>query len=469
MSHHPLRAFLCWVCGLTLFLSGCAFVLPARFGETYSAALQDKVIRLREAEGKRIIVIGGSCVPFALDGALMEEQLPGYTVVDFGLYAEMGVTVMLDLALPELRAGDVVILMPEQSALSLSDHVSGETLWQAADGDFALLTRLNASHLPALAAAFPGFGAKKLYYTLTGGPKTEGIYTRAAFNAYGDILPEERAGNILPEGYSRDALIRFDEELLSDEFVDAVRAFTQKAENAGATVLWHDPPMNRAALASDTSVSMIDRWRELIEARLQLTCLGSPHRCLLDAGWFYDSNFHLNGSGSIVFTKLLIEDVKVWLGDTSVTDITLPAMPAAAQSVTAGDDTDADCFTYTAADSGWCVSGLTDAGRAAETLTVPATWQGEAVTALADDLFHDCAQLREVVIQANIHALPDGLFRGCGSLERLVLRDGTPTACTVGDGLMDGASFLIAVPAGQAESYRLSYFWQRYAAWIVGE
>ena len=469
MKSHPLRFFLCWACALLLFLGVCAFALPARFDTTYSAALQDKVARLRESDGPRVIVIGGSCVPFALDSARMEAQLPGYTVVDYGLYAEMGVTVMLDLAAPELRAGDLVILMPEQSAISLSDHVSGETLWQATDGAPLLLTRLSSARLPALAAAFPAFSAKKLYYTLTGGPQTEGIYTREAFNAYGDILQEARPGNIMTDGYQADALIRFDGALLSDTFVDAVRAFAQAAEKVGATVLWHDPPMNRAALAPGTSVAMIDAWREQLAARLGLECLGSPHRCLLESGWFYDSNFHLNGSGSLVFTKMLIEDEKVWLGDTSVTDISLPAMPAAVRTDLVGDDSDADCFIYMAVDSGWQISGLTEAGRAASSLTVPTTWQGKPVTGLDAALFHDCTQLREVVIQANIHALPDGLFRGCTRLSRLVLRDGTPTGCTVGEGLTDGASFLIVVPAAQADSYRLSYFWQRYAEWIVGE
>ena len=464
-----LRFLFGWICALLLFLAVCAFALPARFDATYSAALQDKVARLRESESPRVIVIGGSCVPFSLDSSLMEEQLPGYTVVDFGLYAEMGVTVMLDLAAPELRAGDIVVLMPEQSELSLSGHISGETLWQAADGDPLLLTRLDASRLPALAAAFPSFAAKKLYYTLTGGPSIEGIYARDAFDGWGDIRQEARPGNIMPEGYRPDALISFSPSLLSDELVSAVTAFMRKAERAGATVLWHDPPMVRAALAPGTTVATIDAWRELVETRLAIPCLGSPHRCLLDAGWAYDSNFHLNGAGTIVFTKLFIEDLKVWLGDTSVTDITLPAMPASALTYPSGDDGDADLFTYTATEDGWCASGLTDAGRAAASLTVPASWQGAPVTAVSADLFQGCAQLREVTVQANIHALPDGLFSGCGRLERLVLRNSSPSSVTVGDGLTRGASFTIAVPAGAADSYRLSYFWQRYAEWIVEE
>ena len=45
----------------------------------------------------------------------LEKELPGYRVINYGLYAGLGTAVMLDLAEPHIRAGDIVVFLPEQS------------------------------------------------------------------------------------------------------------------------------------------------------------------------------------------------------------------------------------------------------------------------------------------------------------------------------------------------------------------
>ena len=86
-----------------LVLLSFAFALPARYDETYLAALQDKTARLKSTEGKRIVLIGGSGAAFDVRSDLLEAELPEYRVVNLGLYAGLGTTVLLDLALPDLR------------------------------------------------------------------------------------------------------------------------------------------------------------------------------------------------------------------------------------------------------------------------------------------------------------------------------------------------------------------------------
>ena len=36
--------------------------------------------------------------------------------------------------------------------------------------------------------------------------------------------------------------------------------------------------------------------------------ISDPNRYILDSGWFYDSNFHLNSAGAAVRTRLLAEE-----------------------------------------------------------------------------------------------------------------------------------------------------------------
>ena len=116
---------------------------------------------------------------------------------------------------------------------------------------------------------------------------------------------------------------------------------------------------------------------------------------------------------------------------------------------------------------GWRIVGVTERGRLGESLTIPATHDGAQVTAVEARALEGCAALRRLTVQENIAFIPDGLFRSCARMSELVLTSPVPSATSVGDGLMDGVSFRIAVPAEAADDYRRSYFWQKYEAWIV--
>ena len=112
------------LCALLLFalpgtFVGFAFCLPPIYDETYLAALQEKTELLQSIEGPRVILVGGSGAAFALRSDLLEQEL-GLPVINDGLYAGLGTTVMLDLVKPHLHEGDIVVFLPEQSAQTLS-------------------------------------------------------------------------------------------------------------------------------------------------------------------------------------------------------------------------------------------------------------------------------------------------------------------------------------------------------------
>ena len=83
-----------------------------------------------------------------------------------------------------------------------------------------------------------------------------------------------------------------------------------------------------------------------------------------------------------------------------------------------------------------------------------------------ETLFSENKNIREITVQPNIGILYDGMFSGCTALEKLILTGEDPSAYAAGDGLRDGADFLICVPEETLDRYRRDYFWQAYAAWI---
>ncbi|MDD6201177.1 MAG: hypothetical protein PUB93_07930 [Firmicutes bacterium] len=451
---------------LPVLLAVCGFGLPAQFGQTFLGALPDKLELLRQSQGSRIILVGGSSVPFSVNSPWIREAFPEYTVVDLGLYADIGTPVMLDLLEEELRPGDIVILSPEQDAQALSLYFSGESLWQAMDGHWELLSRLPSHRYEKLAASFASFAGKKAYYALRGQPELTGIYRKSSFNAFGDIDSPERGANIMAGGYDPNQPIRFDEDMIGEDFTEYLNAFAARCRQASARVCYRFGPMNQAALADDEG--KLDAFYDALSAKLDFPILGDPHRSVMDRGWFYDTNFHLNASGAAVFTKYLIEDLKILLGDTSPTRIELPPMPELTRPVPMdGDNSCLDCFTYAETEDGLVIDGLTERGRSAETLVIPVSRGDRPIVGISETLFAGSTVLRELTVQENIGVLYDGMFRSCTGLRKLILTGG-PGCYTVGDGLRDGADFRICVPETFADSYRRHYLWQKYGSFIVG-
>lgn len=464
--------FIILLCLIPAILLFCGFVLPAQYGDTFLGEMKYKVERLTSTEGKRIVLVGGSSVPFAINSELLATYFPDYEIVNFGMYADMGTVVMLDWAKAEVHEGDIFLLMPEQDTQTLSDYFSGEDVWQCADGAFELLSYLSASRFEKLAASFPGFSGRKLYYTVMGAPELQGIYARSSFNEYGDIAYPDRIYNIMSGGYNPNQRISFSESILTEEFIEEVNEFSTYLTSMGATLYYHFSPMNKLALAEETSKAQIDAYYNYLTQQINFPVLGNPHTSMLDSGWFYDTNFHLNASGSIVFTKSLIEDLKTVFKDTSLTDITLPSMPQVPVSdtdtITEGDNSCWDCFTYTLQGDGWLIDGLTQKGQVTKALTLPVTHEDKPVLGVSEALFIGNTTITTLTVQPNIGILYDSMFHGCTNLQTLILT-GEPSSYSIGNSLLDGASFLIQVPSDLLDSYRRHYSWQKYSEYLIAQ
>ena len=445
---------------IPLILAVWGFALPAQYGNTFVGELPAKrALLAAESDKPRLILVGGSAVAFGVDSALLAQELPAYHPVNFGLYAALGTRVMLDLSIKELRPGDLVIIMPEQQRQALSDTIGVESLWQAVDGDFSALGCLHARDFGPMLGAFPRFAGTKFRYFLMGAPEPDGVYRCSSFNTAGDVVNPLCSANTMPEGYDPTMPIRFDNAMLDADFCAALNDYTAKAEKTGATVYYHFPPMNAAAVENADN---IDAYADFLQTQITALLAGDPHTCVMDAGWFYDTNFHLNADGKTVFTRQFIRDLKAMLGDTSATEIALPAMPAHRMQADtkAADNSDAAYFTW---ESSRLV--VNAAGRDRRTLTVPGEVDGRPVTALTPDTFAGCSMLEKLTIQQNITALPDRLFAQCSALQEITLTQPDPARLSVGQALLDGAPAFcrIRVPTASYTAYCLSYAWSPYA------
>lgn len=398
----------------------CAFALPAQYGETFLGELGEKVELLEAPGGPRIVTLGGSGAAFGQDSGLLEELLPGYEAVNFGMYAGLGTSAMLELAAPRVREGDVVVISPEQSAQTLSGWFGSEFFWQAADGRWELLASLSPRRWPALAAQFGYFAGDKLRFVLRGeSPRPQGIYARASFTGKGDVTAAGREENTMPGGVDPDQLLSFDPGLLDEGFVAELNAFAARCAARGARVYYRFCPMNAAALPPEEAERM-DGYAQALAQALDFPILGTPQGAVMEPGWFFDTNFHLNASGAVVNTCALARELAQALGREAPELPELPDLPP-----------------------------LRDGGEQGGAWD-PARCRGDET-------------IREVVIPADVTRIPDGSFRGCTALERIVMENPDPAACPVGQGLLEGTDAWVYVPRGAYSAYLTNYFWAVHA------
>lgn len=406
-----------------IFFLICGFVLPAQYGDTFMGELKSKYERLKETPGKRIILVGGSGVAFDCDSEMMDKFFSSYEIVNFGMYAGLGTKAVMDLSEAYIRKGDLVILSPEQSNQTLSDYFNGEYMWQAADGAFGMLRHIKSENFETMLGNFPKFVLEKLKYVLKGqNPSTDSIYQKKSFNAYGDIALDTCRENILTGGYDVNQKVRFTEDVVQQEFLGYMNAWAERLEKKGATVWYRYCPVNELAVEEADNLAAYDAF---LRQKLDFPVIGNPENSLMEAEWFFDTNFHLNQAGKEVNTVQLIRDIKAMLGDDRAVKAELPDKPHRTW-----EDVSAETRTWTAEDS--------QEYKGEETIVIP-----ENVTQIEDYAFSNCAGLKEIVFEQT-----------------------DPSKCIVGQHLLDGTSADLVVPQMSADSYKQNYFWSAYAGRI---
>lgn len=406
-----------------VFFLICGFGLPVQFGDTFMGELKSKYERLKETSGKRIVLVGGSGVAFDCDSALMDDFFPSYEIVNFGMYAGLGTKAVMDLSENYIHEGDIVILSSEQSEQTFSDYFNGEYMWQAADGAFGMLRDLKSENFEAMLGNFPRFALEKLNYVMKGQkPQTDSIYQKKSFNIYGDIELDTCRENILPNGYDVNQKVRFTEDVVQPEFMDYMNDWAKRLEKKGAVVWYRYCPVNKLSVEDMDDLAAYDVF---LRQKLDFPVIGNPENSLMEAEWFFDTNFHLNQPGKEVNTVQLIRDMKAMLGDDRAVTVELPEKPHRTWG-----EVSAETRIWTAKDS--------------------ETYQGEET----------------IVIPENVTQIEDYAFSNCAGLKQIVLEQKDPSKCIVGQHLLDGTGAEILVPQMSVDSYKRNYFWSVYAGRI---
>lgn len=447
-----------------------AILTPSAYSNTFVGILDEKVEYLASIEGKKAVVIGGSSVAFGLDSALMEEHL-GMPVVNFGLYAAIGTKAMLDLSLPHIGEGDLVILAPETDAQTLSLYFDGKTMWKAIDDAPSLFFDLRGESKKEMLGSLYMHAADKLLALRSAPLDPPGVYNSKSFNAYGDIAFPRRQ-NVMSFYYDPSTPIFPDPSIVSEDFIAYVNEYISLCEKKGATVYFSFAPMNADALDPSVTEESLQAFSDYLKQKIHCKHISMIESYILDPAYFYDTNYHLNDIGVKLRTKTLLEDIRFAQGNYAAVEIPVPKKPLLMYyDVTyEGTDENAKYFVYETLQKGarrgaLSIVGLTELGKQQKTLTLPLGTDGTQITYVAPNAF--IGGVAETVIipeNSNLRNLATGAFDASSVKELHILYDFTDEA----EKLSPPASFggvKVFVPRGS--TYLSHYDWSNYDLFVL--
>ncbi|MBQ8290653.1 MAG: hypothetical protein IJY01_07285 [Clostridia bacterium] len=451
---------------------GIVVLTVPQYSNTFVGVLDDKVDRLKSIEEEKLIVVGGSSVAFGLDSELLEEYV-GMPVVNFGLYAALGTKVMLDLSRAGISRGDVVIIAPEVSAQTMSMYFNTETTLQAIDDDYSLLRYMDINNIPSLLSGMFRHVGNKVKLAVSGKPDPEGVYNSKSFNEYGDVV-YERPSNVMELYYDPNTPIVLDESIINEPFIDYLNEYIAYCRLVGAEVYFSFSPMNELAVKEQYTSEELRAFEKLLGEKIDCDIISYADDYILDAGYFFDSNFHLNDTGVKYRTLRLAEDIILAEEIPTLVLEPYPEVPALRDGLIMleGEEPDVNekYFTYEALPNGnYMITGLTELGKTQTSLTLPIGVRlGDsnnlvAVTTLGEGAFSGgIAQRVTVSADSRLKQLMNGAFTGAGSLTRLDLYiESAESVLPPADFIGTASSFEIHVSS--SSSYRSDYFWSSFA------
>lgn len=442
------------------------FGLPV-YAQTYYAALEKQYDRLLAQEGNKVVLVGGSNVAFGVDVALF-ESLYGAPLVPLGLYGVFGIRAMLELSKANLQEGDTVILCPELTADSFDISLRMEPLLKATETRPDILWCACASDADDAFKSLIPFALTKSEYLLRGErPQNEGVYRYEMVDAYGEIAPGSRPGNVMRTGYLTEPILS-DISDVGEDFFNYVNEYAADCRARGVTVLFSFPPVNAAALSRQgIGEEQLYALYDGFSAALQCKVISDPVRYAYDYRYFYDTNFHLNDSGAVLRTVQLVRDLHLYEGENPMLSVELPPPPEPVVETVDIDPslpyTDASLFLYEEENGYLIITGVREALYGADEIVLPVEHEGKYIVRLGAYALSACGSLRTVTVPVGITELSANCFDGCGQLTSIRILEDSGNDIAVYDGTFAGvhADCRILLVNGTKADFASDYFWGR--------
>ena len=282
------------------------FVIGNQNLGSFQAALLDKTERLRSIDEPKIILIGNSNLAFGVDSQRIQDAL-GMPVVNMGLHGGLGNAFLENMGKLDISEGDIVVVCH-------SDYDDDGTIpdpalaWITVEMHPEFWKLIPAKAIPQMLKAYPSYLYSSAVRFLTGSPKnvpeTGTSYSRAGFNAFGDVCVRGEDSFVFTEG---SVVV----PQVGEETAARLNELNRYILSRGATMVVAGYPIGSGEFTP--AEAEFDAFEAQLREALDCPVISQFADYYLPYSCFYDTVFHLNDEGVKLRTGQLIADLQDWM------------------------------------------------------------------------------------------------------------------------------------------------------------
>ena len=306
-------------CDLLSTLHINAIESPAYSGN-YFDTFQDKYDRLLSMkEKKKIVLFSGSSTRFGYDSEMIDQAFSDYEVVNMGVFAYSPALPQLELILPCMKEGDILLDSPEFDAANRQFCYQREldyAVFAMMESNYDAFAQLDIREYTQVFTAFTAYQAarqdmERKDYNVSASEYDEdgNEVEKPSYNEYGDYViyrpnsAKEAPIYGLPVNYTVNA---FPKETL----VDSMNKEFEKFLDRGIKVYFTYSPRNKYALSKDSTPEERTRLDEYLKKNLKVPVISELEDSLYTGTYLYGTDNHLSTEGVQIRTEKVIRDLK---------------------------------------------------------------------------------------------------------------------------------------------------------------
>lgn len=282
---------------------------PAVYAGSLMGSIREKSRLAEETPGARILLVGGSSVPYSIECKKVSEAF-GMPCINLGATAYLGMELYLEVLYKNLHEGDIVIFAPEFSMYM--EKFSYTTVWMGIENDMRMLKYIPLSYWPGMVRNFYNYATAKngllQAYGQPASPQQQ--YIDFGFGPWGDLTFERE--RLISDEYAEGDAIQVGADIISGNILSAMNKFYTFAQNKGAQVYLTWAPYCEKGVP--TGQAGVQSFAGRIQQECDIPLISDYADCLWNIDYFYDSSSHLNDDGMRLRTQMLIEDMQKVLG-----------------------------------------------------------------------------------------------------------------------------------------------------------
>ena len=286
------------------------------YSGTYYDTFQDKFDRLLSLKSRRkIVLFSGSSTRFGFDCAALDAAFPDYEIVNMGVFAYTNALPQMELILPCMQPGDILLHCPEFDAAKRQFCTTtdlDEHFYSMMESNYDTLALLDLRRCTNVFGALERYltirdGMTKKSYALSPADFDEDGYPvdSPSYNAYGDYVvyrpnaDSETPVYGLPVEYTAAAFPK-------ERYIDPLNRMYDRFAQRGVRVYFSYAPRNALAVSEDST----PQARAGLDAYLRETLHAPVISALEDSLWsgvyLYGTDNHLSTEGASLHTRRII-------------------------------------------------------------------------------------------------------------------------------------------------------------------